>query len=246
MNISLPAAPATPLTWLSPSSWRTQHLMLLAVNWHTMCRNTRATHQTTCPHLPSFFRQHQTSCLLPGGPLARGPFPHCGGGWFFPLLRSLPPSAWALLQWYWIPALWVKAGRLPTEEMLWKWDLPLLCRGTGYFRIRLCWRYGLRRDYCSCYRKCCCIQSFPISKTCKGTLWAHRFLSSLFGMAFGLTNDRQEFPQPQRSPLPKGPTRPSAPSQKSNNFHTGLSCCQSEGSKKECGNRKNSSGPGHV
>lgn len=98
--------PASPLTWLSARPWKMQHLMLLTVNWCTTCRSTlyglcRATCQTTRPRLPSFSRQHQTSCLLCGGPLACGlsPLPALWRGAIFssPQVPSLPPSAWALL-----------------------------------------------------------------------------------------------------------------------------------------------------
>lgn len=152
---------ASPPTWLLARPWKMQHLMLLVVNWCTMCRSTLyvlcwATLQITCPRLPSFSRQHWTSCLLCGGLLTCGlcllPTLRRRGIFSFPRVPSSLCMGVAArsLQQYWIPAPWVKAGRLPAEEMLWKWDLLLLCRGTGYFRTRLCWRYGLGQDYHNC------------------------------------------------------------------------------------------------
>lgn len=140
------------------------------------CRSTlyglcRGTCQTTHPHShPS--AGSTRPCLFLCGPFGTWPLlASCTveGGDFF---LSLGPFSSSLCmgvaarsqQQCWIPAPWVKAGRLPAKEMLWKWDLLLLCRGTGYFRSRLCWRYGLGQDYCSCWGKCCCTQSFPVSK----------------------------------------------------------------------------------
>lgn len=147
--------------WLWTATWLQEHLVRIVL-------------RHLPDHLsppPSFSRQNQAL------PFVCGPF----GTWSLPasctveggdFFLSLSPFSSSLCmgvaarsqQQCWIPAPWVKAGRLPAEEMLWKWDLLLLCRATGYFRSRLCWRYGLGRDNCSCWGKCCWIQRFPVSK----------------------------------------------------------------------------------
>lgn len=177
------------------------------------------------------------SCTVEGGDffLSLGPFPSslCVG------VAARSP------QQRWIPAPWVKAGRLPAEEMLWKWDLLLLCRGTGYFRSRLCWRYGLGRDYCSCWGKCCCIQSFPVSQAIDITQRNHPVHLSL---AWPLDSDMW-FPQPQRPLLVYSNVRDQAHHlclpkkiEFPHRFQVTVErkSCQSEGS------TQNSSNPGHI
>lgn len=145
--------------WLWTATWLQKHLVWAVLRYLP-------------DYLPSSFSRQQQTLPFVCGPFGTWPLPascNMEGGNFFLSLGPFPSSfcmgvAARSPQQYWIPALWVKAGRLPAEEMLWKWDLLLLCRGTGYFRSRLCWRYGLGQDYCSCWGKCCCIQSFPISK----------------------------------------------------------------------------------
>lgn len=179
-------------------------------------------------------------------------FPVEGGDLFLSFL-SLPSLCMGVAaqsqQQCWIPAPWVKAG-LPAEEMLWKWDLLLLWRGTGYFRSRLCWRYGLGQDYCSCLREVLLYQNFPVIKAIditKRNSPVHQFISSLFSLASGLRH--VVFPTTEIIDGVQQHKRPSplfAPSQK-NRISTqvpnysrrkGLSGCQSEGSAKEHGNTK--------
>lgn len=127
-------------------------------------------------------------------------FPVEGGDLFLSFL-SLPSLCMGVAaqsqQQCWISAPWVKAG-LPAEEMLWKWDLLLLWRGTGYFRSRLCWRYGLGQDYCSCLRE---VLLYPELPSYQGDRHHKKKLSSSsvhLSLAWPLDSDMW-FSQPQRS-----------------------------------------------